>query len=124
MRRPSRSCWDDPDAAVDAAGRALGVALTGAVHLLDVRTVVLGGLYARLGEPLRAAVAAELAARVGPVRGPAVPPGHRGRAAGRRGRRWCGTGCGGRRLIPGSAQEALGSTRTRSAVIDVPSGSR
>ena len=57
-----------PDRAIEQARRALGVALTGAVHLLDVRTVVLGGLYAQLGEPLRAGVAAELAARVGPVR--------------------------------------------------------
>jgi predicted NBD/HSP70 family sugar kinase len=57
-----------PGPAVDQARRALGVALTGAVHLLDVRTVVLGGLYARLGEPLRAAVQAELESRVGPVR--------------------------------------------------------
>ena len=40
-------------AAVETAGRALGIALAGAVHLLDVRTVVLGGLYAQLGEPLR-----------------------------------------------------------------------
>jgi hypothetical protein len=32
-----------------------------------VRTVVLGGLYAQLGDGLRDAVAARLAARVGPV---------------------------------------------------------
>lgn len=55
---------DAPGAALPTAGRALGVALAGAVHLLDVRTVVLGGLFARLGEPLRAAVDAELRARV------------------------------------------------------------
>ncbi|MBN9099689.1 MAG: ROK family transcriptional regulator [Pseudonocardia sp.] len=53
-----------PAAAVDAAGRALGVALAGAVNLLDVPAVVLGGLYARLGTPLRDAVAAELDTRV------------------------------------------------------------
>lgn len=53
-----------PSAAVAAAGRALGVALAGAVNLLDVPAVVLGGLYARLGPPLRDAVAAELGTRV------------------------------------------------------------
>ena len=56
-----------PDAAIGPAARALGVALTGAVYLLDVRTVVLGGLFARLGDELRRAVDAELAARVGGV---------------------------------------------------------
>ena len=63
------------------------------MHLLDVRTVVLGGLYARLGEPLRAAVAAELAARVGPVEVRLSTAGTggalRAAAAG-----WCGTGSG------------------------------
>jgi predicted NBD/HSP70 family sugar kinase len=52
-----------PDA-VRAAGRALGIALTGAVHLLDVPAVVLGGSYPRCGPPLLDAVRAELAARV------------------------------------------------------------
>jgi predicted NBD/HSP70 family sugar kinase len=56
-----------PAAAIERAADALGIALTGAVHLLDVRTVVLGGLYAQLGDGLRDAVAARLAARVGPV---------------------------------------------------------
>jgi predicted NBD/HSP70 family sugar kinase len=56
-----------PAAAVERAADALGIALTGAVHLLDVRTIVLGGLYAQLGDGLRDAVAARLAARVGPV---------------------------------------------------------
>jgi predicted NBD/HSP70 family sugar kinase len=56
-----------PAAAVGPAGRALGIALTGAVHLLDVRTVVLGGIYAGLGAELGRAVAGELAGRVGPV---------------------------------------------------------
>lgn len=54
-----------PAAAVRRAGPALGIALAGAVHLLDVPTVVLGGLYARLGAGLRDAVADELDARVG-----------------------------------------------------------
>ena len=56
-----------PAAAIPPAAHALGIALTGAVHLLDVRTVVLGGLYAQLGEELRRAVAGELTARVGSV---------------------------------------------------------
>ena len=47
-----------------AGGHALGVALAGAVNLLDVPTVVLGGGYPRLGAVLRAAVADELARRV------------------------------------------------------------
>jgi predicted NBD/HSP70 family sugar kinase len=50
--------------AVRAAGRALGIALTGAVHLLDVPAVVLGGDYPACGPPLLDAVRAELAARV------------------------------------------------------------
>lgn len=52
------------DAALRAGGRALGVALAGAVNLLDVPAVVLGGAYPRLGPVLRAAVAEELARRV------------------------------------------------------------
>lgn len=49
------------------AARALGVALVGAVALLDVRTIVLGGLDPTVAEPLRAAVAAELARLDPPV---------------------------------------------------------
>ena len=52
------------EAALQAGGHALGVALAGAVNLLDVPTVVLGGGYPRLGAVLRAAVADELARRV------------------------------------------------------------
>jgi predicted NBD/HSP70 family sugar kinase len=52
------------DAALRAGGRALGVALAGAVNLLDVPTIVLGGGYPRLGPVLREAVADELARRV------------------------------------------------------------
>ena len=52
------------DAALRAGGHALGVALAGAVNLLDVPTVVLGGGYPRLGPVLRDAVADELARRV------------------------------------------------------------
>jgi predicted NBD/HSP70 family sugar kinase len=50
--------------AVRAAGRALGVALAGAVNLLDVPTVILGGSYPRCGRLLLDAVRAELATRV------------------------------------------------------------
>ncbi|WP_308257739.1 ROK family transcriptional regulator [Pseudonocardia lacus] len=53
-----------PGPAVAVAGRALGVALAGVVNLVDVPTVVLGGLYARLGAPLAVAVTAELRERV------------------------------------------------------------
>jgi predicted NBD/HSP70 family sugar kinase len=57
---------EDPAAvaAVTAAGHALGVGLAGAVNLLDVPAVVLGGDYPRLGPALPAAVADELAGRV------------------------------------------------------------
>jgi predicted NBD/HSP70 family sugar kinase len=51
-------------AAVRTVGRALGIALAGAVHLLDVPAVVLGGSYPRCGPRLLDAVRAELATRV------------------------------------------------------------
>lgn len=51
-------------AALSAGGHALGIALAGALNLLDVPTVVLGGGYPRLGPALPAAVADELARRV------------------------------------------------------------
>lgn len=51
-------------AAVAAAGRALGIALAGAVNLLDVPAVVLGGAYPRLGATLTDAVTDEIAQRV------------------------------------------------------------
>lgn len=50
--------------AVAGAGRALGVALAGALHLLDVPAVVLGGAYPRLGPALVDAVRREVAGRV------------------------------------------------------------
>jgi predicted NBD/HSP70 family sugar kinase len=50
--------------AVAAAGHALGVALAGALNLLDVPAVVLGGAYPRLGRTLAAAVQQEVARRV------------------------------------------------------------
>ncbi|MBT2442754.1 ROK family transcriptional regulator [Streptomyces sp. ISL-36] len=51
-------------AAVEEAGRKLGVALSGAVNLLDPEVVVLGGIYPRLMPRLGPAVDAELARRV------------------------------------------------------------
>jgi predicted NBD/HSP70 family sugar kinase len=49
---------------VDRAGGALGTALSTLVNLLDVDTVLLGGIYAPLAEDLRPALEAELHARV------------------------------------------------------------
>lgn len=56
----------DPAAlrALTAAGSALGVAVAGVVNLLDVDTVVLGGVYAPLAPWLVPAVTAEVAQRV------------------------------------------------------------
>ncbi|MFI8961842.1 ROK family protein [Streptomyces sp. NPDC053493] len=51
-------------AALDEAGRMLGVALAGAVNLLDPQAVVLGGIYPRLMAWLAPAADAELARRV------------------------------------------------------------
>ncbi|MEU9859451.1 ROK family transcriptional regulator [Streptomyces sp. NPDC047971] len=51
-------------AAVEKAGRTLGLALSGAVNLLDPEVVVLGGIYPRLMPRLGPAVDAELARRV------------------------------------------------------------
>jgi predicted NBD/HSP70 family sugar kinase len=51
-------------AAVTGAGRALGVAVAGALNLLDVPAVVLGGAYPRLGPTFADAVEQEVALRV------------------------------------------------------------
>ncbi|MFD7319728.1 ROK family protein [Streptomyces sp. NPDC059875] len=51
-------------AAVEEGGRMLGLALSGAVNLLDPEVVVLGGIYPRLMPRLGPAVDAELARRV------------------------------------------------------------
>ena len=51
-------------AALDDAGRALGIALAGAVNLVDPQTVVLGGAYAELAAWLTPGMQAELGARV------------------------------------------------------------
>lgn len=50
--------------ALDAAGRALGIALSGAVNLVDPETVVLGGAYADLAAWLTPGMQTELGARV------------------------------------------------------------
>lgn len=50
--------------ALDAAGRALGIALSGTVNLVDPETVVLGGAYADLAEWLTPGMQTELGARV------------------------------------------------------------
>lgn len=50
--------------AVSAAGRSLGVALSGAINTLDLPTVVLGSRYAALERSLRPSLEAELAERV------------------------------------------------------------
>lgn len=54
----------EPERAIPIAGRALGIALAGAVNLLDVRTVVLGGMYGELGSGLVDAVMADLTGRL------------------------------------------------------------
>ncbi|MEU9998184.1 ROK family transcriptional regulator [Streptomyces sp. NPDC050848] len=66
-------------AAVEEAGRMLGLALSGAVNLLDPEAVVLGGIYPRLMARLGPAVDAELARRV--VSGLWTPAAGRLRAA-------------------------------------------
>jgi predicted NBD/HSP70 family sugar kinase len=55
-----------------AAGRALGVALTSAVNLLDLDHIVLGGVFTQLYPWLSGPVSEVLAARLGGLRG--TPP--------------------------------------------------
>ena len=50
--------------AVDSAGTALGIVLAGMINFIDVDTVILGGIYARLEPWLRNHISRELAARV------------------------------------------------------------
>ena len=50
--------------ALDGAGEALGIALAGAVNLLDPRTVVLGGALTALAPWLLPALERELALRL------------------------------------------------------------
>jgi predicted NBD/HSP70 family sugar kinase len=49
--------------AIEAAGRALGIAVAATANLVDPGTVVLGGLYTALEPWLRAPLAKELASR-------------------------------------------------------------
>ncbi|MFG2071956.1 ROK family transcriptional regulator [Nonomuraea maritima] len=56
----------------ERAGRALGVALTSAVHLLDPGRIVLGGIYEPLFPWVAGPVAEVLEARLAPMRG--APP--------------------------------------------------
>ncbi|MEV6648135.1 ROK family transcriptional regulator [Amycolatopsis sp. NPDC051371] len=58
--------------ACDAAGRALGVALTSAVNLLDLDRIVLGGVFTQLYPWLSGPVSEVLSARLGGLRG--APP--------------------------------------------------
>ena len=51
-------------AALERAGTALGIAVAGVVNLMDVETVVLGGLYAALAPWIAPPVQREIAARV------------------------------------------------------------
>jgi predicted NBD/HSP70 family sugar kinase len=53
-----------PRAALECAGRALGIALAATVNLLDVRDVVLGGVHARLASWLTGPLSAELTRRI------------------------------------------------------------
>ncbi|WP_284742132.1 ROK family transcriptional regulator [Amycolatopsis sp. RTGN1] len=58
--------------ACTAAGRALGVALTSAVNLLDIDRIVLGGVFTQLYPWVSEPVSEVLSARLGGLRG--VPP--------------------------------------------------
>ena len=61
-----RALADEPGTvlALERAGAALGVALSALLNVLDLPTVILGGLYAELAPWLVATVAAELRDRV------------------------------------------------------------
>lgn len=50
--------------AVDYAGRALGIALSGALNLLDIQLIVLGGHLGELSDELMPTLSAELSTRV------------------------------------------------------------
>ena len=58
--------------ACESAGRALGVALTSAVNLLDLDRIVLGGVFTQLYPWLSGPVSEVLTARLGGLRG--APP--------------------------------------------------
>jgi predicted NBD/HSP70 family sugar kinase len=60
----ARAADPQPRAALEGAGRALGIALAATVNLLDVHDVVLGGVHARLARWLTGPLSAELERRV------------------------------------------------------------
>jgi predicted NBD/HSP70 family sugar kinase len=60
----ARAADSRPWAALECAGRALGIALAATVNLLDVRDVVLGGVHARLASWLTGPLSAELKRRI------------------------------------------------------------
>ena len=60
----ARAADSRPRAALECAGRALGIALAATVNLLDVRDVVLGGVHARLAAWLTGPLSAELTRRI------------------------------------------------------------
>lgn len=60
----ARAADPRPRAALERAGRALGIALAATVNLLDVRDVVLGGVHARLAAWLTGPLSAEFERRV------------------------------------------------------------
>jgi predicted NBD/HSP70 family sugar kinase len=66
LRMAQRARRHDPSAlgALDRAGHALGVALSAVVNLLDIDTVVLGGVYGPLAQWLRPAIGREINRRV------------------------------------------------------------
>ncbi|QNK81764.1 ROK family transcriptional regulator [Nakamurella sp. PAMC28650] len=60
----ARAGTEPADRAIAAGGRALGIALANTVNLIDVDTVVLGGIYTPLAPYLLPHITRELAARV------------------------------------------------------------
>ncbi len=51
-------------AALDRAADAIGLVLSGAMNIVDIDHVVLGGIYAELADRLRPGIEAQLRARV------------------------------------------------------------
>jgi predicted NBD/HSP70 family sugar kinase len=88
--------------ALDVAGRALGVALAGAVNMLDVTDVALGGVFASLAPWLAPAVTAELDSRVLASRWSAP--------------RVRSSALGGRAAVRGAAEAALDAVRDHPAL--------
>jgi predicted NBD/HSP70 family sugar kinase len=84
-------------AALDIAGRALGVALAGAINVLDVTDVALGGVFASLARWLAPAVQSELDSRVLASRWSAP--------------RVRSSALGGRAAVRGAAEAALDAVR-------------